>query len=145
MDVESLPGESLPAGTFTAERWMTFLWADATQNDVDAYRYADATDEPATLIPPAFGTTLAIDSAGGIDSMLDVLEIPDEKDVFHGEQRMEILTPLRVGETYAVAAEIAEVETKDGRRDEFHVITINYLVTRDDDLVMELEIGVVVR
>lgn len=148
MDVESLVGESLPDGVFVAERWMTFLWANATQNDADTYRYPDAIDGSDTatpLIPPTFGATLAIDSAGGIDSMLEMIDIPEEKDIFHGEQHMKIICPLRVGVTYDVTAEITAVESKEVKQDEFHIITIEYLVLTDDEVAMELEIGAVVR
>jgi len=148
MDTESLPGESLPDGTFVADRWMTFLWAEATQNSADAYRYAAATDDSATapLIPPAFAATLAIDAAGGINAMMDLIDIPDGKDIFHGEQRMDFEVPLRVDVSYGVSAKIAAVDQKEGQRDLFHIITIDYQVTGpDDDIAMELSIGAVVR
>ncbi len=128
-NVEDVVGRQFPGGEFTVERWMAYLWADATRNDDDAFRHEEAAKEvgaDAQLVPPEFGMHIAMEGSGaGIEGALEGLDIDWESGVFHGEQSFTFHQPLVVGETYSVTGEVADVEQKE----KFDILSLDYEAT----------------
>lgn len=134
-DVQAIVGREFPGGEFTVERWMAYLWADATDNDNDAFRYEETAAEQrgdAQFVPPEFGMQIASEGSGA--DLEDIfagegLDVDWESGVFHGEQTFEFHQPLIVGETYSVTGEVSEIDPKS----EFDVVTLSYEVTDEED------------
>jgi hypothetical protein len=134
MDIE---GKQLPEGEFEVERWMAYLWADATRNENDAFRYeeeAAASGEPAQLVPPELGQLIIRDGGGARPKeALSELEPDYDKGVYHGEQEFEFHQPLYVDETYRVTGEVTDVERKEGRSGPFDLATMRFDVFDSDE------------
>lgn len=124
---------------FTVERWMAYIWAEATRNDNDVFRSEDAAVEAGfdgQVAPPTFGYYLArAASEVGIEAVAEATssEVDWEGGIYWGEQTLEFHRPLVVGETYRVTdAEITDVEHKAGSSGEFDVVTQKYEIEDDD-------------
>ncbi|WP_435348614.1 FAS1-like dehydratase domain-containing protein [Haloarchaeobius sp. HRN-SO-5] len=144
-DVEGFVGQTFEGSEFTVERWMAYLWADATENPDDGFRYPD--DDGVQYVPPTFGQVVARQAAG-IDDIEARLRGGDWADpnVFLGGQRFSFDRPLRVGETYRASAEITDLEEKSGSSGDFHVLTVAYTVeTADGTPAYEMETDLVVQ
>jgi hypothetical protein len=129
--IQDIEGEKLPDGEFHVERWMAFLWADATDNDDDVFRYKDVamerTEAGSQLVPPEYAINIAW--AGCVNPVeAEPLDIDIGEDTtFHVSQSFEFHQLLEVGETYEVQGTIETVEQKTGDAlGEFHLATIEY-------------------
>jgi acyl-CoA thioesterase FadM len=128
-------GTEFPEGEFTAERYLGFLWADATRNDQDAFRWPDEAAEygcDEQLVPHEFALVIAGQAIE--TSLMDVEELdPDpEKGVFHAGQSFDYHQPLYADETYTVSGRIEDIERKEGSSGEFDLITVSYEATDSD-------------
>lgn len=139
---DHLEGTEIGEGELTVESWEAFLWADATDNDEDAFRWADkaeAYDVDRQLVPPEYGLNVA---NAAIDADLDDLGLdPDmEKGTFHAGQSFEIHQPLVVDETYTVSGTLSSVDRKEGGSGTFDLVTQTFEITDEDgEPVMETE------
>lgn len=137
-------GRSFAGEAVAVERWLAYLWADATANPDDAFRYPD--DDGVQYAPPTLGQVVARRAA-------DVGDIEGElrggdwaaPNVFLGGHRFRFDRPLRVGTRYRAEAEVTDVESKSGSSGEFQLLTVAYAVeTVDGTPAYELETDFVV-
>jgi hypothetical protein len=118
--------QELGTGEYTVERWMTFLWAEATRNDEDAFRWAaDAAsyDRERQLVPPEFALVIVGEA---VETEMDEIEGVDpdpEKGIFYAGQSFDFYQPLFVGETYEVSAHVSDIERKEGASGEFDLLS----------------------
>lgn len=130
MEHEDIEGKQLPTGTCTIERWMAYLWADATRNEDDVFRYdedAEAIGEPGQLVPPELGQMIVREGGGARPKeALRELEPDYDKGVYHGEQEFEFHQPLYVDETYEVEGAVTDVTRKEGRSGPFDLVTMRF-------------------
>ncbi len=132
---QSVEGTDLGEGKVRVERWEAFLWADATRNDEDAFRWAQVAEQygiDRQLVPPEYGMNVV---RKAIETDLDDLGLePDwDKGIFHAGQEFEFFKPLVVEETYTVSGELTDVERKEGSSGEFDLVTQAFEVTDEGD------------
>ncbi|MFC6719815.1 MaoC family dehydratase N-terminal domain-containing protein [Natrialbaceae archaeon GCM10025810] len=143
MDIDELEGQPLPDGTFTVESWKAFLWADATRNDEDAYRYPEQGEElgaDGQLVPPSLCQHIAFEASGGIDETLGRVSDNWASGAALGGLRTDLYMPIIVNEPLQVSGEIASVEQKDGSSGQLSIITFDYEVTDSaDEPVYDME------
>lgn len=143
--IEDLVGREFGGGEFTVERWMAYLWADATENPDDAFRYPD--EDGVQYAPPTFGQVVARQAAG-VNDIEAQLRAGDwsSPSVFLGGQRFSFARPLRVGETYYARAAVTDLTEKSGSSGPFHLLTVTYTVEEADGTpAYEMETDLVVR
>lgn len=148
MSDHDIVGNELPGGTYTVKRWMSFLWADATRNEDDAYRYSDADDDiDGVYVPHEFATQIAVAGAGAsIEGILKDMGMTWDSGVFYAGQELSFNRSLRTGVQYHVAGEIADVTEKMGDSGRFHLVTIDYHVNdSEDELVFDSSMKIIVR
>lgn len=147
MELRQLEGRELPDGEITVERWKAFLWADATRNDEDAFRYDDRAaelGEDGQLVPPTLCQHVAFEATGGIEQTLGQVSEDWKSGAALGQLRVDFHAPMHVDEPYAVSGEIADIERKDGSTGELTVVTYAYEVTTTDgEPVYDLEADLV--
>lgn len=143
MEVQQLEGQELPTGEISVERWKAFLWADATRNGEDAFRYderAAELGEDGQLVPPTLCQHVAFEATGGIEATLGQVSDDWKSGAALGQLRVEFHAPMHVDEPYAVTGEIANIDRKDGSQGELTIITYAYEVTTTDgEPVYDLE------
>lgn len=147
MELRQLEGRELPDGEITVERWKAFLWADATRNDEDAFRYDDRAaelGEDGQLVPPTLCQHVAFEATGGIERTLGKVSDDWKSGAALGQLRVEFHAPMRVDEPYAVSGEIANIAEKDGSEGDLTIVTYAYEVTTTEgEPVYDLEADLV--
>lgn len=138
------PVRTLPSGEFTVESWMAHLWADATNNEDDVFRYDDDAreiGEEVQLVPPEFAMVIANEGIGlSTEEILKDMGFNWESGVYHGEQGFKFHRPFRADVAYSVSGEVVDFENKEGDQGKFTVATLEYEITNPaDDLVCETE------
>ncbi|MCU4753107.1 MaoC family dehydratase N-terminal domain-containing protein [Halobacteria archaeon AArc-curdl1] len=143
MDPTELEGIELPSGEYTVERWKAFLWADATRNDDDTFRYDDdaiEAGENGQLVPHTLCQHIAFEATGGIESTMGRLADDWTSGAALGQLRATFHGPLEVGQTVHVEGHIANVERKEGSSGGLTIVTHAYDVrTPDDEPIYEME------
>lgn len=149
MTGHDIVGNELPGGTFTVRRWMSLLWADATHNEDDSYRYPDSVEEniDGVFVPPEFATQIAVAGSGSsIEGILTDMGMDWDSGVFYAGQRLSFQQPLQSGTTYEVSGEIGDVEEKNGRNGLFHLVTIEFHAKDEEDIaVFDSSMKIIVR
>lgn len=147
MSDHEIVGNELPGGTYTVRRWMSFLWADATRNPDDAYRYADAAgDDGSVYVPHDFATQIAVAGSGAsIEGILGDMGMDWDSGVFYAGQELSFEQPLRSGVQYEVSGEIGDVTEKEGDSGSFHLVRIDYHVHDSDEPVFDSSMKIIVR
>ncbi|MFP9191437.1 MaoC family dehydratase N-terminal domain-containing protein [Natrialbaceae archaeon A-CW1-1] len=147
MDPTKLVGTELPSGEYTVDRWKAFLWADATRNDEDAFRYdtdAEACGESGQLVPHTLCQHIAFEATGGIESTMGRLADNWSEGAALGQLRADFHRPLHVGETVHVTGQIEHVERKEGSSGQLTIVTLSYDVTTEtDDPIYDMEADMV--
>jgi len=130
MTTPDIVGNELPGGSYTVRRWMSFLWADATQNERDVHRYPDAVeseDIDGVLVPSEFATQIAVAGSGtSIEGLLSDMGMDWDSGVFYAGQELNFDQQLRTGISYQVTGEIGDVTEKGGDSGPFHLVTIEF-------------------
>lgn len=105
-DYRHLIGHRFPGGTYTLPTYLAWLWADAALTEPDP-----------EVAHPSLGYYVAMQGLGvSIQDIFDLLDADTDSGVVFGETDLEFHDVVRPGATYAVDAEIADVERKSGRR-----------------------------
>jgi len=142
-----MEGTQLPSGGFTVEDWKAFLWADATRNGDDAFRYGSEaeTDRPsAQLVPQSMCQHIVFEATGGIDRTMSRLTDDWTSGAALGGLRVEFHDSLETGEELQVTGEITSVERKQGSSGPLTIVTHAYEVTDEsDEPVYDLEADMV--
>jgi hypothetical protein len=142
-------GTELPGGTYDVKRWMAYLWADATRNDDDRYRYAEETDVEGDGIdlPPEFATQIAVAGAGqSIEGILNEMNLDWDGGVFYAGQELTFHQALRSDTAFTITGEISEVERKHSDDGGFYLIGIDYHVRDgEDDPVFDSTMKIIAR
>jgi len=129
MDIQ---GKQLESGTFAIERWMAYLWADATRNDDNRFRALP--EDGRQQAPPELGQLLVREASQARPKEAFPELDPDyEKGVYHGEQAFEFNQPLYVGEEYQVSGEISSVTRKEGQQGTFDIVSMQFDVRDEND------------
>lgn len=148
MDRTELEGTELPGGEFTVEDWRAHLWADATRNDEDAFRYdeaAQAAGEPGQLVPFTMCQYIAFEATGGIEETMGRLAEDWTSGAALGQWRAEFHSPIETGQPLSVSGHIGDVERKDGSDGGLTIVTHVYeATTPDGDRVFDMEADMVV-
>lgn len=147
MDTKQLEGTALPSGEYTVERWRAFLWADATRNENDAFRYDDAVDADnasGQLVPYSMCHYIAFEATGGIEETMSRISDDWQEGAALGELRTDLHGPITVGEPYHVSGQISNVEHKEGSTGGLTIVTQSYEVTTTGgEPVYDMEIDLV--
>lgn len=147
MDAEELEGTQLRSGRFAVEDWKAFLWADATRNEEDAFRYdeaAEAAGEAGQLVPHTMAQHIAFEATGGIDETMGRLADDWQRGAALGGLRVDFHAPLRTERTLDVSGEITDVEIKEGSSGQLTIVTLRYLAeTPDGETVFEMAVDMV--
>lgn len=115
-------------GEFTLERWLSYLWAEATNGEDPSYR--GSTEDDHGLAPPTLATIVAREAAGTTTIEAALSEAyGTTAEVMLGGHRVTFDRPLRFGETYRATAEILDHEERTGTTGAFSVVTMAYSVT----------------
>lgn len=140
-------GSELPGGTYRVKRWMSFLWADATRNEADRYRYGGSDAETSVAVPPEFATQIAVAGSGAsIEGVLRDLGLDWESGVFYAGQELHFEQPLKTGVEYQISGEIGGVERKEGGSGDFLLVTLDYDATDSEgNPVFESIMTIIVR
>ena len=136
MTDKNLAGTELPGGEYSVKRWMSFLWADATRNEDDVYRYAEESDQEGegVYLPPEFATQIAVAGAGqSIEGILNEMGLDWDGGVFYAGQELTFHQALTSEMSFSVTGEISEVEEKEGDSGQFYLVSIEYHAHDDDD------------
>jgi hypothetical protein len=129
MELRDIEGRELPSGEVEVTRRDAFLWAEATRNEDDAFRYDEDARElgaDGQIVPPVLLQHVANEGAAGTEEALADVDVDWESGVYLGEQTFEYDEPLAVGETYRVCGSIPSVEYKEGSSGNFHLVTLAY-------------------
>lgn len=142
-----LEGTELPFGEFSIKDWKAFLWADATRDEADEFRYDDDAREsgaPGQLVPHTMCQHIVFEATGGIDETMSRLTEDWTSGAALGGLRAEFHAPLPTGEPLSVEGHISSVEQKEGSMGPLTIVTHVYEVrTRDDEHVFDLEADMV--
>jgi hypothetical protein len=123
----------LPSGTYRVKRWMAFLWADATRNEDDRYRYGESEDDSGVAVPPEFATQIAVAGSGmSVTRIVENLGLDSDSGLFYAGQELHFERSIRTGIEYHVSGEIENVEQKEGSSGELTFVTLEYHVTDPD-------------
>lgn len=147
MTSADIVGAELPGGTFKVKRWMSFLWADATRNEDDRYRYGTSEEGSDVVVPPEFATQIAVAGSGAsIEGILQDLGMDWDSGVFYAGQELDFSQSLQTGIEYQISGEIRQAEEKEGDSGEFTLVTIEYNATDSDgDHVFDSIMTIIVR
>lgn len=147
MDAEELEGTQLRSGRFAVEDWKAFLWADATRNEEDAFRYdgaAEAAGEDGQLVPHTMAQHIAFEATGGIDETMGRLADDWQRGAALGGLRVDFQAPLRTERALDVSGEITDVEFKEGSSGRLTIVTLRYLAEiPDGETVFEMDADMV--
>ncbi|WP_436933852.1 FAS1-like dehydratase domain-containing protein [Halovenus marina] len=129
-------------GTFTLDRWLSVLWAEATRNDMELFR--DGSHGP--LAPPTLAVVVGREGAGTGDIEGRLRDGKwDDPSVFLGSHRFTYNQPLEWGQTYHVTAEVTDLEQKNGSSGSFSLLTVSYdATTAKGETVFEMATDLVV-
>ena len=140
---EQLEGTQLPAGEYEVEGWKAYLWADATRNEENAFRYdedAKSLGEPGQLVPHSMCQHIVFEATGGINETMSYISDDWTSGAALGGLRVDFHAPLEVGETLTVDGEISNVIEKEGSSGTLTIVTYAYTVTTaEGDGVYDLE------
>lgn len=127
---------ALPSGRCTLSAHQAWLWADAVGAD------------PAAGVHPGVAYMVAVRGGASIAEVMELLDAEPSACLF-GELGFAFASPLAVGRTYAVDAQIVSVERKSGRRfPVFDRVELEYRVSDANtraDVVTVTQVWVVVR
>jgi hypothetical protein len=147
MDTKQLEGTELPSGEYTVEGWKAFLWADATRNENDEFRYdeaVEADDASRQLVPYSMCHYIAFEATGGIEETMNRISDDWQEGAALGQLRTDLHSPIMVDEPYHVSGHISNVEHKEGSTGGLTIVTQSYEVTTtDDEPVYDMEIDMV--
>jgi len=133
---KNLKGTELSTGSYTVEKWKAHLWADATRNRNDAFRYdedAQTIGEDGQLVPHSMCQHIVFEATGGIDKTMSYIS----DDWTSG-------APLKVGITLEIEGHISEVVKKEGSSGPLTIVTFAYTVTdQDGEHIYDLEADLV--
>ncbi|MEF8813815.1 MAG: MaoC family dehydratase N-terminal domain-containing protein [Halovenus sp.] len=142
-----LEGTQLPSGEFAIEDWKAFLWADATRNEEDAFRYeneGETADTSGQFVPHSMCQHIVFEATGGIDETMSRLTEDWTSGAALGGLRIECHDSIETGEEFRVTGEITNVEQKEGSSGSLTIVTHAYEVTdTSDDPVYDLEADMV--
>ncbi len=140
-----LEGTRLPSGDFAVEDWKAFLWADATRNEEDGFRYEEETAEASgQFVPHSMCQHIVFEATGGIDETMSRLTEDWTSGAALGGLRIEFHGPIETGEELHVTGEITNVAQKEGSSGSLTIVTHAYEVTdTSDDPVYDLEADMV--
>jgi len=139
-----LEGTQLPAGEFTVDGWKAFLWADATRNDTDVFRYEDGETESQS-VPHSMCQHIAFEATGGIEKTMSRLTDDWTSGAALGGLRVQFHDSLEAGEALHVTGEITNVQRTEGSSGPLTIVTHAYEVTdTSDDPVYDLEADMVI-
>ncbi|WP_458210639.1 FAS1-like dehydratase domain-containing protein [Haladaptatus sp. NG-SE-30] len=143
-----LEGTELPSGEFEVGGWKAHLWADATRNDEDAFRYeedAKAAGEPGQLVPYSMCHHIVVEATDGVDAMMNRITDKWTAGAALGGLRVDFHAPLQSGETLRVEGRVDDVVEKEGKSGRLTIVTHAYSVTSPTgDPVYDLEADIVV-
>ena len=138
-----LEGTQLPAGEYEVEGWKAYLWADATRNEENAFRYdedAESLGESGQLIPQSMCQHIVFEATGGINETMSYISDDWTSGAALGGLRVDFHAPLQVGETLIVEGEIHSVVEKEGSSGTLTIVTYAYTVTgTDGEEIFDLE------
>lgn len=144
---DNLEGTQLPAGEHEVEEWQAHLWADATRNGEDAYRYdedARAAGEPGQLVPQSMCQHIVFQASGGIDEVMGMVSEDWTSGAALGGLRVDFHAPLETGQTLEVEGQINSVVEKEGSSGPLTIVTYDYTVTTEEgENVYDLEADLV--
>ncbi|MFT4947222.1 MAG: hypothetical protein ACI8TL_001462 [Natronomonas sp.] len=147
MTDDTLEGTRLPSGEYEVEGWQAHLWADATRNDEDAYRYDDearAVGEPGQLVPQSMCQHIVFQASGGIDEVMGMVSEDWTSGAALGGLRVDFHTPIEAGQTLKVEGRIDSVVEKEGSSGPLTIVTYSYTVTAETgDEVYDLEVDLI--
>lgn len=142
-----LEGTELPSGEFTVEDWTAYLWADATRNEEDAFRYdhaAEAAGEPGQLVPFTMCQHIVFEATGGIEATMSRIDDDWTSGAALGQLRAEFHAPLETGQPLRVSGHVGTVEEKAGSQGSLTIVTHVYeATTTDGDPVFDVEADMV--
>jgi acyl dehydratase len=142
-----LEGTQLQSGEYEVASWKAHLWADATRNHNDAFRYeedARETGEPGQLVPHSMCQHIVFEATGGIDETMSYITEDWTNNAALGGLRADFHAPILVGQTLQVEGEITSVVEKDGSSGSMTIVTFDYAVTTPDgEHVYDLEADLV--
>lgn len=143
-----LIGTELPSGEYEVGGWKAHLWADATRNDNDAFRYtedAQATAGTKQLIPHSMCQHIVFEATGGIEKTMNRLTDDWTSGAALGGLRADFHSPIEVGETLYVEGAIEDVIGKEGSSGGLTIVTHAYSVeTADETPVYDLEADMII-
>ncbi|WP_435158268.1 FAS1-like dehydratase domain-containing protein [Haladaptatus sp. DFWS20] len=131
----NIEGTELPSGEFTVEDWKAYLWADATRNDEDTFRYDEAAQvagEPRQLVPFSMCQHIVVEATGGIEETMGRLADDWTSGAALGQLRAEFHAPLETGQPLQVSGYISNVDKKEGSTGPLTIVTQVYEVTMSD-------------
>ncbi|MFC7131527.1 MULTISPECIES: MaoC family dehydratase [Salinibaculum] len=142
MVASELAGTEIPGGEFEVEGWKAHLWADATREDEDAFRYdedAEAKGEPGQLVPHSMCQHIVFEATGGIEATMSRLTDDWKSGAALGGLRVDFHGPIETATTLRVEGEITDVVEKEGSSGGLTIVTHEYAVsTADGDPVYDL-------
>ena len=126
VDRQKLVGTVLPEGSFTIDPEDHRIFCDAV--------FAEGWT--GDVAHPMFLHLVAHCGKGPLEDFFELIGTRLEAGVTFGQGQLDYHAPLRIGATYRVITEIAEVERKQGRRrGPFDVVTCHIDVFDGDELV----------
>ena len=147
MVTSDLEGTQIPRGEFEVEGWKAYLWADATRDDEDAFRYdedAEAVGEPGQLIPHSMCQHIVFEATGGIEATMSRLTDDWKSGAALGGLRVDFHAPIETDTALTVEGEITSVVEKEGSSGGLTIVTHEYAVsTLDGEPVYDLEADMV--
>ena len=126
---ENLEGTTIAAGDYTVADWKAHLWADATRNTENAFRYdedAEAIGEPGQLVPPSVCQHIVFEATGGVDETMSYISDDWESGAALGGLRVDFKAPLVAGEPLEIEGHISEVQEKEGSSGPLTIVTLAY-------------------
>ncbi|WP_049995873.1 FAS1-like dehydratase domain-containing protein [Halococcus sediminicola] len=148
MGRSKLVGTELPSGKYEVEGWKAHLWADATRNNEDAFRYTNDAQSPvgtSQLVPHSMCQHIVFEATGGIKQTMSRLTEDWASGAALGGLRADFHAPIEVGETLYVEGVIESVVEKEGSSGELTIVTHTYSVeTTDGTAVYDLEVDMVI-
>lgn len=131
---KDLVGTELPSGEYTVEDWKAHLWADATRNDEDAFRYdEDAREkgEPGQVVPHSMCQHIVFEASGGIEEAMSYASEDWRSGAALGGLRVEYHAPVEVGQTLHASGHISDVFEKEGSSGTLTFVTYSYTVNSE--------------
>jgi acyl dehydratase len=147
MVASDLEGTQIPRGEFEVESWKAHLWADATRDGEDAFRYdenAEGKGEPGQVIPHSMCQHIVFEATGGIEATMSRLTDDWKSGAALGGLRVDFHAPIETGTTLTVEGEITDVVEKGGSSGVLTIVTHDYAVsTLKGEPVYDLEADMV--